>query len=448
MGKIWEFYEDLEEIVYVSDIDTYEMVYMNRWARELYGFRSVKDCVGKKCYKVLHGCFGPCAFCTNQELGAGRFKEWLHYNALLGKYYSLKDTLIEEDGRHYRMEIAIDMTVQKQQSRTIQEYAENEEMINEGLRIARSVSGPDRSIAALLEYLGHALCSDRVYIFEETKSKTLDNTYEWCAPGVAPQKDKLQGVPFDVVKLWYEHFIDEKTVIIADLEDIRYSDPRVYAYLKPQGIHSLVVGPLINDHQTIGFYGVDDPPGDMLGHISVMFQILGHFMAAMLENRDLVKRLEHLSFYDHLTEFGNRHAMNAHIASMRKEESIGILYCAVMGLKRVNDAEGHEAGDQLLSRACQCLRKAFDGYPLFRLGGDEFLALCNGIEEEELPRRVEILKKDMWEHNALMALGYTWRPCGDMDMDLLLAEADDRMYEDKRAYYQAHPDVERRAPRG
>ena len=35
MGKIWEFYEDLEEIVYVSDIDTYEMVYMNRWAREL-----------------------------------------------------------------------------------------------------------------------------------------------------------------------------------------------------------------------------------------------------------------------------------------------------------------------------------------------------------------------------------------------------------------------------
>lgn len=447
MRKIWEFYEDLEEIVYVSDIDTYEMVYMNRWARELYGFSSTEDYAGKKCYKVLHGCFGPCAFCTNKELAPGRFKEWLHYNSLLGKYYSLKDTQIGEDGKRYRMEIAIDMTIQKQQSRTIQEYAENEEMVNEGLRIARSVSGPDRSIFALLEYLGNALSSDRVYIFEETKSKTLDNTYEWCAPGIVPQKDNLQGVPSDVVRLWYERFKDGKNVIIADLEDIHASDPQLYAYLQPQNIRSLVVGPLMDDHQIIGFYGVDNPPGEMLDHISVMFQILGHFMSAMLENRGLVKRLEHLSFYDHLTEFGNRHAMNAHIASMQKDVSIGVLYCDVMGLKRVNDTEGHEAGDQLLSRACQCLRKAFEGYPLFRLGGDEFLALCNGIGEEELPRRVEILKRDMQEHDALMALGYTWRPRVDADMDLLLAEADDRMYEDKRAYYQEHPDVERRAPR-
>lgn len=447
MGKIWEFYEDLEEIVYVSDIDTYEMVYMNRWARELYGFHSVEGCAGKKCYKVLHGVFGPCAFCTNKELVPGQFKEWLHYNSLLGKYYSLKDTLIEEDGKRYRLEFAFDMTIQKQQSRTIREYAENEEMINQGLKIARSVSEPDRSISALLEYLGNALNSDRVYIFEETKSKTLDNTYEWCAPGIVPQKGSLQGVPFDVVKLWYERFKDDKTVIIADLEEIRFSDPQVYTYLQPQNIRSLVVGPLVDDHQIIGFYGVDNPPGEMLDHISVMFQILGHFMAAMLENRDLVKRLEHLSFYDHLTEFGNRHAMNAHIASMRREESIGILYCDVMGLKRVNDTEGHEAGDQLLSRACRCLRKTFGGYPLFRLGGDEFLALCAGIEEEELPKRVALLRKDMEEDNALMALGYTWRPRSDDDMDLLLAEADDRMYEDKRAYYQAHPDVERRAPR-
>lgn len=447
MGKIWEFYEDLKEIVYVSDIDTYEMVYLNRWARELYGFHPMEGCAGKKCYKVLYNCPTPCAFCTNHELMPGHFKEWLHYNTRQGRYYSRKDTLIEEDGRRYRMGIAVDMTVQGQQEQTIQGFVENEEMLNKGLRIARSISEPDQAIAVLLGYLGNALKGDRVYIFEETKSKTLDNTYEWCAPGVIPQKDKLQGVPFAVCKLWYEHFVEDQTVIIADLEDIRHSDPQLYAYLRPQGIHSLVVGPLVKDGQTIGFYGVDDPPGNMLVHISVLFQILGHFMSAMLENRNLVRRLEHLSFYDHLTEFGNRHAMNAHVASMQKDKSIGVLYCDVMGLKRVNDTEGHEAGDQLLSRACQCLRKAFEGYPLFRLGGDEFLALCNGIEEKELPRRVEVLKKDMQENHALMALGYTWRPQGDTDIDLLLAEADSRMYEDKRAYYQEHPDVERRAPR-
>ena len=40
--KIWEFYEELNEIVYVADMDSHELVYMNRLARELY-FRQFKS---------------------------------------------------------------------------------------------------------------------------------------------------------------------------------------------------------------------------------------------------------------------------------------------------------------------------------------------------------------------------------------------------------------------
>ena len=53
--KMWEFYEELNELVYVADMDSHELVYLNRKARELYGISSIEEVRGKKCYDVLSG---------------------------------------------------------------------------------------------------------------------------------------------------------------------------------------------------------------------------------------------------------------------------------------------------------------------------------------------------------------------------------------------------------
>lgn len=435
MEKIWEFYENLNEIVYASDMENYELLYMNRKAREIYGYSDVRDFKGKKCYEVLQGCACPCTICNNRNLKQGYFEEWQYYNPVLGKTYGLKDTMVVDEGRKCRMEMAIDMSIQEQQKKAIREFSDNEAMINEGLRIALSAPMPEESIGILLEYLGKELCSERVYIFEENARGTYDNTYEWCAKEVEPQKDNLQDVPYEIVEPWFQRFHNNENVIIKELEAIREADPAVYEYLQPQDIHALVVSPLVNDKKIVGFYGVDNPPGELLNHISTMFQIMGHFIVSLLKRRDLVKRLANLSYYDQLTGIGNRHGMNAYISGMEKEKSIGILYCDVMGLKKINDAQGHQAGDDLLIRASECLKREFGEYSLFRVGGDEFLVLCAGITEEELNKRAEALKQDMQENSALMALGCVWRAKSTEDMDKLLAEADNKMYEDKRRYY-------------
>ena len=128
--------------------------------------------------------------------------------------------------------------------------------------------------------------------------------------------------------------------------------------------------------------------------------------------------------------------MHAYIERMDADESIGILYCDVMGLKKENDRKGHQAGDDLIVRAGKCLKKEFGDYQLFRIGGDEFLALCAGIVKKEMHCRVKNLRKRMKEADAVMALGYIWRDDSRENIDKLLAEADDRMYEEKRAYYR------------
>ncbi|MCI5935684.1 MAG: diguanylate cyclase [Lachnospiraceae bacterium] len=99
------------------------------------------------------------------------------------------------------------------------------------------------------------------------------------------------------------------------------------------------------------------------------------------------------------------------------------------------DSQGHEAGDRLIRRACDCLKQVFGGYGLFRIGGDELLALCPGITEKELNGKVDVLKQSMPKHEVLMAVGTVWCADSKNGIDRLLSEADRLMYEDKAAYY-------------
>jgi diguanylate cyclase (GGDEF)-like protein len=149
----------------------------------------------------------------------------------------------------------------------------------------------------------------------------------------------------------------------------------------------------------------------------------------------MYEKMQKLSYFDQLTGLGNRHAVDSFMENIDHEKSLGIVYCDVMGLKKINDKYGHKAGDDLIVRACQSLQEVFGDYSLFRMGGDEFLVLCSGIKEDELNKGVERLKSVMKDKNALMAVGSDWQArCVD-DIDKLIVNVDAKMYEDKRQYY-------------
>lgn len=441
MSKIWEFFDTMDELVYVSDIDSHELVYMNQKALRTYGFHSLAEISEKKCYAVLQNCSGPCSICNNHELKEGHFKEWWYYNPLLKRQVMLKDTIIEENGKKYRMEIAVNAGNQERQDSMINLEA----MVNNGLRIALQQETPSQTLDVLLEYMGKALGGERTYIFERNETGCDDNTYEWVSLGVTPEKDNLQNVPPEVCANWYRNFQIGRHIVIKELEDIRESDPLQYEILKRQNIHSLVVVPLYNEGEVIGFYGIDNPPKKSLDYASDMLQIMAHFIISSLKQRNLVRELEEMSYCDQLTKIGNRHAMSKYIGELQNEQSLGIVYCDVTGLKQTNDQKGHDAGDKLLTDACECLKKSFGEYGLFRIGGDELLALCADIGEVALWQGVEQLKKDLQEKSVHMAVGSIWEKNSFNGVERLIATAEKRMYNDKAAYYTKYG-IDRRHP--
>ncbi len=171
-----------------------------------------------------------------------------------------------------------------------------ESVINEGLRVALLEETPDQSLDVLLKHLGNALNGERTYIFEQNETGGDDNTYEWVADGVNPEKENLQNVPPEVCASWYQNFSIGGHIVIKNLEDIRDTDPLQYDNLKRQGIHSLVVVPLYDGEQIIGFYGVDNPPVKSLEYASNMLQTAAYFIVSSLKRRNLFRELQKRSY--------------------------------------------------------------------------------------------------------------------------------------------------------
>lgn len=437
MKQLLEFFENLNELVYITDMENYEIVYTNKKTREQLGVSSMEEIKGKKCYEVLQGNAAPCKICNNHKLKKGEFLEWRRYNPVLEGQFMLKDTMIEDNGKYYRVELAIDITNQERQNNRLRSYENLEALANEGFQTALQAPNPDASLEILLEYLGKALKGERTYIFEKNAEDGDDNTYEWVAKGITAEKENLQGLPPEVCGNWYRAFDRNKSIIIEDIEDIREKNPAKYENLKRQNIRSLVIVPLYNDKKIIGFYGVDNPPGESLEYAFNMLQIVGHFIVSTLNRRNLLRQLQEMSYCDQLTKLGNRYAVDKYLKELQRSQSMGIVYCDVTGLKKVNDLKGHEAGDELILRSSECLRRVFAEDRIFRIGGDEILVLCAQIGEKALEQKVEELRVDMKEHYVTAAVGTVWRAdVAAGDVKALVSVAENRMYEDKAEYYK------------
>ncbi|MFZ5774773.1 MAG: GAF domain-containing protein [Thermodesulfobacteriota bacterium] len=108
--------DSLDALVYIADMHTHEVLYLNRYGRELFG-----DVSGQTCWKALQqGMTGPCPFCTNHLLLApngtpAEAHGWEFQNTATGRWYQMVDRAIPwTDGRMVRLEIATDITSHKE----------------------------------------------------------------------------------------------------------------------------------------------------------------------------------------------------------------------------------------------------------------------------------------------------------------------------------------------
>lgn len=159
-------------------------------------------------------------------------------------------------------------------------------------------------------------------------------------------------------------------------------------------------------------------------------------ITARKESEDTIK---YLSKYDVLTGLCNRASFSADIEKYNIEQylPLSIILCDANGLKLVNDAFGHKAGDKLLVKIANILREACNGRGcVARLGGDEFALLLPQTDKRSAGIVVDKIISLCASSEAdpiipSLAVGCVTKTYIDEDIDKLIDKAEDRMYRNK-----------------
>lgn len=429
---LMDLLDQMLELVYVADVETHELLYINSAGQEKFGISTLGNA---KCYKVLQGLDEPCSFCTNDKLTFDKVYSWEFTNEMVGRHFLLKDKLVDWNGRIARMEIATDITESQQEKIALKNALNAEIVIKDCVRKLYETENLGEAINYVLRKIGLFLHADRTYVFEIHGDK-LYNTYEWCAEHVTPEIDKLQGIDLSLIDRWREKFDQCECVVVEDVEQIKDSSREEYDILSMQGITSLVTAPLEQDGRLIGYFGVDNPPSEKVRNIVPLFHTLRYFLVSTIRRVEDERMLVQLSFEDMLTGFYNRNRYIQDLATFSGAKQVGIVYIDINGLKKLNDEFGHSYGDDILVECTHIIEQVFEEGDFYRLGGDEFVVICVGISKERFYQDIRELKNQFAvSERCQAAIGYQWAETAD-DIQRLIFTADAMMYEDKKQFYR------------
>ena len=258
-----------------------------------------------------------------------------------------------------------------------------------------------------------------------------------------PDTDYLGKDFYPVASTWKDTIAGSNCLVAKndrDMEVVKERNPLWYGSLKDAGVKSIALFPLKGPDEEIGYMWAVNFDEDRSAQIKEILELTTFVLGSEISSYMMVNKLRELSSRDMLTGIMNRNEMNNYVDALsglpeRSAKPAGVIFADLNGLKRINDSKGHAAGDVLLRNAASALRELFDAEQIFRAGGDEFVVILPGVSNEELEKKVSDLRIAQTHYPDLsfaIGCGYT-SDCREVRR--ALADADERMYEDKRKHY-------------
>ncbi|OWV21736.1 GGDEF domain-containing protein [Fibrobacter sp. UWB2] len=265
--------------------------------------------------------------------------------------------------------------------------------------------------------------------------------------GLYPMSRYIQGF-YEIAQTWPDTLAGSTCIIIKDehdMEKLLEQNPVWKASLDQAGIKTVVLYPLRHGGELLGYMWALNFNVENVLKIKETLELTTFFLASEISNYLLLDKLKILSTIDTLTSVRNRNEMNNRvdrIVAGNEPVPQGVLFADLNGLKRVNDEQGHAAGDKMLRAAASILQSVFHDGEVYRAGGDEFMILVNEISEDDVQDRVaRVHFLSGKTENVRFSIGVCY---GKKNIRKAMRLADERMYAFKNGYYEAHPELKYR----
>lgn len=273
-------FEGIDDIIYVSDPDTYELLYLNDAFKSHWG----NQAIGKKCYRVLQNRDSPCPFCTNDRIfgdNLGQRYVWEFQNEVNHRWYRCSDKAVQwYDGEYKRFEIATDITAEKEIFFELEQQQRESSVLSQIAEVF--LTTPDDKVYALsLNIICDALQSTAgVFGYFDTDGQFIcaaTNTFQ----GLANQsKGQLLLVP--------EEQFTSNSIWVEALETRQMTSSKMPSETEIQASgqkKTEMVIPLVDNEQSIGLISVWRNTEDYTDNDKKLIRYLGKSLSSVLVER-------------------------------------------------------------------------------------------------------------------------------------------------------------------
>ncbi|MBO8158160.1 HD domain-containing phosphohydrolase [Thermosyntropha sp.] len=357
------------------------------------------------------------------------------------RIWNVNLTPVYEEGKiKYIVGSRCDITERKKMEEELKHRLRYEKIVSRITILALEEKEKASFLEKTLMILGTETGVSRVYIFEEDDDgQTISNTFEWNAPGIEPQKDRLQKLPKALFAWWMEKIKRGEVINYSNIDDI--PDEYTSLILKEQNIKSILVFPICKEDGKMSFIGFDDCTSCRVWKDEdiELLKVVAHIVCQYLINKDYEKEIIFRTYHDILTGFYNRRFIdeNLHKIAVSENVPLTIIVADINNLKVINDALGHKFGDIMLKKAAEAIKRSCrESDIISRWGGDEFLIFLPASSEADAEEIIEKIKEECEKLENLpfklsMAFGFAIMNEAKYPIDKIIKEAEEMMYRNK-----------------
>ncbi|MEN8120664.1 MAG: ATP-binding protein [Bacteroidota bacterium] len=244
--------DHLDALIYVVDMNSYRILYMNKHAKELYG-----DVAGQICWeKFQEGQTGPCKFCDKENLlknAGNKLPSRDEQNPINNKWYETYDNIIHwSNNEKARLHVAYDITNRKTDEINLKIHLKQQELFSNIALTFNQQKPFANKVNEVLHVVGKFVNADRVSLYENfAKNTKTQLTYEWCNKNVSAKLNKLPSISFDKHHPLYKRILKDKILNLKNITESEYFESlKVFVDFK---VKSMLLIPIFLHKNHMGF---------------------------------------------------------------------------------------------------------------------------------------------------------------------------------------------------
>lgn len=417
-----EVFNLLEDIVYIYDYKTLGIIFINKRGKNIIG-----DIPELSFNQIKKNGFFKCVNLENNKVITD--DEYIFYNNR--KYLSTR-TLSVYENRKVVICICKDLTDRyEEQNNTL----EMNDILIESIKYLRTEDEIFEAIYKIINMIGIFYNANSVNLYD----MTTDNfgrglLYQW-EKGAEKQFCKIdEGIQLEIEN-WRKYKGFKEIFFIEDISILKGDLPEKYKELKTKNVNNILIIIMKLSDKPDGIMFIENlrkPDKDF----SVLNTLL-YFILNEIKIRETYKKLNDNNYQDFFTELNNRNKYINYIENIKYStlKSVGVVFIDVNGLKTINDKFGKEFGNKVILEIGNSLKKYFRKSDCYRIGGDEFLIICENINKNTFYEKINAINQyflDIKEYSV--SIGYIWRD-DNINIFELTYKAEYYMYHAKRKYY-------------